>query len=280
MTIASQKGSTLTPRTRVLLAGISGWIGSTLGPEIARSPDMILAGGIARRSARKPLRECAGDGTAYSSEALVLNRIEDMTGDCDVFVDFTRPEIVRHHALYALQRGWHVVIGTSGLSDSDYAEIDRVAREGNKGVLAAGNFSITAVLLQRFAEQAARHIDHFEIVDYAHADKPDAPSGTARELAHRLGRITRPVLDVPLDSTRGDVASRGATLSGAQVHSVRLPGFIISVEAIFGKPHERLLLRHDAGTGADPYVAGCLLAIRKVAGLVGLQRGLDSVLDL
>src|SRR5262249_33240945 len=147
-------------------------------------------------------------------------------------------------------------------------------------VLAVGNFAITVVLLQKFAEMAAKLIPQWEIIDYAHDDKVDAPSGTARELAARLAAVRPPETTVPIDQTVGERTARGATLGGSQVHSVRLPGFVIGVEAIFGLPDQRLSLRHDSGSSARPYVDGAVLAIRRVATLIGLHRGLDSVLEI
>jgi 4-hydroxy-tetrahydrodipicolinate reductase len=172
-----------------------------------------------------------------------------------------------------------VVVGTSGLTDDDYAVIDALARERRLGVLACGNFALTVVLLQKFAESAARLIPQWEIFDYAHDGKADAPSGTARELAHRLSKVRRPEPTVPLERTVGPREARGASVSGSQVHSVRLPGYVIGAEIVFGMPDQRLSIRHDAGNSARPYVDGALLAIRKVSGLVGVHRGLDTVLD-
>jgi 4-hydroxy-tetrahydrodipicolinate reductase len=125
---------------------------------------------------------------------------------------------------------------------------------------------------------AAKYISHWEIIDYAHAGKKDAPSGTARELANRLSNVQEAKLDVPLDEVEGPKESRGARLQGSQVHSVRLPGYVISVDAIFGMPDQKLILRHEAGSSAEPYVSGALLAIREVGKLVGVHRGLDSVM--
>jgi 4-hydroxy-tetrahydrodipicolinate reductase len=178
-----------------------------------------------------------------------------------------------------LEHGSNVVIGASGLSDEDYREIAAAADRAGKGVLAAGNFAITAVLMQKFAEQAAKYIPHWEIIDYAHDDKVDAPSGTARELAARLAAIRQSKLTVPLEQTQGPVESRGARIAGSQVHSVRLPGFVISAEIIFGVFDHKLSIRFDSGSSALPYVDGALLAIRKVSSFTGLRRGLDSVMD-
>ncbi len=173
-----------------------------------------------------------------------------------------------------------MVVGTSGVTESDFAEIDAVARKRHRGVMACGNFALTAVLLQKFAEAAAKLIPQWEIIDYAHDDKVDAPSGTVRELAARLSKVRHPEPSVPVDQTVGPREVRGATLSGSQVHSIRLPSYVISAEVIFGMLDQRLTIRHDSGSSARPYVDGALLAIRKVSTLVGVHRGLDSVLDL
>lgn len=262
---------------RVCLAGATGWAGSALSRGVFEAPDLKLVAAVSRSHAGKTLGEVLdiqGLTTpvfAIASEALKTRP--------DVFVEYTKPEVAKSHILSALRSGAHVVVGTSGLGEEDYQEIDELAQEVQRGVLAAGNFALTAVLLQKFAEIAARYIPHWEIIDYAHAGKIDAPSGTSRELANRLARVRESQLDVPLDSLQGPKESRGVRLNGSQVHAVRLPGYVISVDAIFGMPDQKLVLRHESGTSAEPYVNGALLAIRKVGGLVGVQRGLDNVMD-
>jgi 4-hydroxy-tetrahydrodipicolinate reductase len=167
------------------------------------------------------------------------------------------------------------VIGTSGLTADDFAEIDAAARERGVGVIAAGNFSLTAAMAKASATLAARHLPSWEIIDYAGAGKADAPSGTARELAETLGAAAR---ERSLADTHGAVEARGADIAGTQVHSVRLPSFTVSTEIVFALPDERLSIRHDAGSSAAPYVAGTLLAVRAVTGRTGLTRGLDTLL--
>ena len=263
---------------RICLAGATGWAGSALALAIAHSNDMTLVSAVSRTHAQQilgdvlnePLLNCPIYATAQ--EALSL--------PCDVFFEFTKPDVAKANVLAALQHGAHVVIGTSGLSEADYAEIAAVAQNRQLGVLAVGNFALTVVLLQKFSEIAARYIPQWEIIDYAHDDKKDAPSGTARELAHRLSNIRPSELTVPLEQTLGIVETRGARLVGSQIHSIRLPGYTISAEIIFGMPDQKLTLRHDSGSSAQPYVDGALLAIRKVNTFVGLRRGLDTVLDL
>jgi 4-hydroxy-tetrahydrodipicolinate reductase len=136
------------------------------------------------------------------------------------------------------------------------------------------------VLLQKFAESAAKLIPQWEIIDYAHDDKPDAPSGTARELAALVSAVRAPETTVALKDTAGMPEARGATVAGAQVHSIRLPGYTISAEIVFGMPDQRLSIRHDSGNSALPYVDGALLAIRNVSKLTGVHRGLGTVMDL
>lgn len=263
---------------RVCLAGATGWAGSELARGIAKTPDLDLVAAVARKHAGRVLGEVVGEpllaGHIYASAA------EALATPCDVFVEYTKPASAKSNILAALEHGAHVVVGTSGLTDSDFAQIDALARKQHRGVLACGNFALTVVLLQKFAEAAARFIPQWEIIDYAHDDKIDAPSGTARELAFRLSKIRNPETTVPLASTVGPREARGATVSGSQIHSVRLPGYVISAEIIFGMPDQKLTIRHDSGNSARPYVDGALLAIRKVSTLVGVHRGLDSVLDL
>ena len=116
------------------------------------------------------------------------------------------------------------------------------------------------------------------MLDYASATKIDVPSGTTRELAEELDKIGQNTLGRPLAEILGPVEARGATIGNTQVHSLRLPGYTIAFETLFGLPDERLTIRHDSGTSAEPYVAGTLLAIQKVMELTGLVRGLDRLL--
>jgi 4-hydroxy-tetrahydrodipicolinate reductase len=263
---------------KICLAGATGWAGSELARGIAAADDLQLTAAMARRRAGQLLGAVLDEPKLNVS--LAANVAQALALPCDVFVEYTRPESAKANILAALEHGAHVVAGTSGLTDEDYAQIDTIAHERGRGVLACGNFALTAVLLTKFAEMAAKLIPQWEIIDYASAGKRDAPSGTVRELAGRLGKVRQPQLEVPLEQTVGMRETRGGTLAGSQVHAVRLPGFVIGVETIFGMPDQTLTLRHNAGSSAKPYVDGALLAIRKVSGLVGLHRGLDAVLEL
>lgn len=247
---------------RVCVAGSTGWTGGPIAEAVDRSPDLELVAGVSR-----------SDPASFSSVAEALDAVP-----ADVLVDYTHASAVRANVLAALERRVGVVVGSSGLSAADYEEIDALAQTQQVGVIAAGNFSLTAALLLRFAADAARHLDAWEVIDYASAGKQDAPSGTARELAERLDEVRAPALGVPLAEIHGARDARGATVAGTQVHSLRLPSFVVSTEVVFAAEGERLSVRHDAGETPAPYIAGTLIAIRALPGRVGLTRGLDQLL--
>jgi 4-hydroxy-tetrahydrodipicolinate reductase len=262
---------------RVCVAGATGWAGSSLTKAIVAAEDMALVGAVSRSHAGKSISDVLD---VPDSQVIISGSVEEaLQAQPDVFVEYTKPHVALQNVLEALNAGCHVVIGTSGLSDQDYAQIAARAEQQGRGALAAGNFALTVVLLQKFAEMAARHIPHWEIVDYASSTKTDAPSGTARELAFRLGQIRDSALDVALEEVQGEPQTRGARLNGTQVHAIRLPGYVISVEVIFGMDDQKLILRHESGTSSQPYVDGAMLAIRKVSALEGLHRGLDTIMD-
>jgi 4-hydroxy-tetrahydrodipicolinate reductase len=254
---------------RICIGGATGWTGAALINGVRAAADLELSGAVARKAAGQ---EIDGVKVAASvADALSVNHT-------DVYVDYTHPSAVKANVLTALDMGVAVVVGTSGMSPEDYREISAKADKQGLGVVASGNFSLTASLLTRFSLLAAEHVADYEILDYAKSAKPDVPSGTAQELAERLGRIQPSVPGVPIDKIIGPKAARGADVGGGRVHSIRLPSYVLAVETIFGMNGERLQIRHEAGTSAEPYVGGTLLAARRVVSLKGLVRGLDNLL--
>ena len=259
----------------VCIAGATGWTGRALVPAVMDSPDLRLGSAVSRSASGRDL------GEALGGEALgvpVYGSVHEALDGIDVLIDFTSATAVKQNTLAAIDAGVAVVIGSSGLTAADFGEIDSAARERSVGVVASGNFSLTAAMCQAGALLAARHLPQWEVIDYASSTKPDVPSGTARELAERLGEIRHPELGHPIEDLHGPREARGAAVGGAQVHSVRLPSFVVSTEVVFGLPDERLTIRHDAGATPEPYVAGTLIAARRAPGLTGLTRGLDTLL--
>jgi 4-hydroxy-tetrahydrodipicolinate reductase len=259
----------------VCMAGATGWAGRPIAEAMIEAADLELTSAVSRSAAGRDLGEAWG---VEPNGVPVFGAVAEGLDGVDVVIDYTSHDAVRANSLAAIERGVAVVIGSSGLAASDFADLDAAAREAGVGVVAAGNYSLTAAMAQAAALLVARYLPSWEIIDYASAKKPDAPSGTARELAERLAQIQPPVVDVPVNETSGHREARGATVAGTQIHSVRLPSFVVSTETVFALPDERLTIRHDAGSSATPYIAGTLLAVRNVTSRIGLVRGLDTLL--
>ncbi len=212
---------------RVAVAGAAGRMGETVCAAVEGADDLELTG--------------RADPALGVELASVLD-------DCDVVVDFTRPETALDNARAVLAAGRHVVVGTTGF---DLDELRAAAEASSANAFVAPNFAIGAVLLMRFAAEASRHMARAEIVEYHHAGKVDAPSGTAKRTAELM---------------EGDVP----------IHSVRLPGLVADQDVILGDVAQTLTLRHVT-TDRPSFMPGVLLAVRAVAGLpdrftVGLER--------
>lgn len=247
---------------------MSGWTGAEVAKAILDSEDIELECGVMRNTKSA---DHAVPVYATVDEALSKHKV-------DVLIDYTSALAVKNNVLCALSKNVNVVVGSSGLTAEDFVEIEKIAQKNNLGVIASGNFSITAALAKRFSLMAAKFLPSWEIIDYSHAEKIDAPSGTTRELAEELSLVAQNKMAMPIEKTAGIKEARGAQIKNTPVHSVRLPGFVLSFETLFGLPDERLTIRHDAGSSARPYVDGTLLAVRKVHEIKGLVRGLDNLL--
>lgn len=254
----------------VCIAGVTGWVGGPLVAAVLSAEDLDLKSAVSRSLAGQSLDAAPG--------VPVFGSVPEALEGVDVVIDYTSHEVVLENTLAAVGKSVNVVIGASGLTGSEFEEIDALARKTGVGVVAAGNFSMTAALAQAAALLVAPFLPQAEVIDLASSTKPDVPSGTSREVAERLAAVRASIKDRSLEETSGPIEARGVTIDGVQVHSVRLPSFSVSTEVVFGLPHERLVIRHDADSSPDPYVAGTLLAVRKVIGTTGLTRGLDSLL--
>ncbi len=263
-------------KLRVCLSGATGHVGQELIKGILKTSDIELVSCLGFTTAGKRLSEVV---SFPCPDLLIYNSVDEARKQqqFDILIDYTTPASVFKTIISGINKGANCVIGTSGLSDEEYDELARLSQNNNVGVFAAGNFSLTSALMMHFAQIAAEFVPHWELFDYAPDTKQDAPSGTTRELAYLLGKIGNSKYAILPENVHGDSKSRGATLNGTQVHSVRVPGFYSSSEAIFGLPGERLSIRHDSISYA-PYVEGTLLAVRKVGSLKGLVRGMDNLL--
>ncbi|MDQ3029726.1 MAG: 4-hydroxy-tetrahydrodipicolinate reductase [Actinomycetota bacterium] len=205
----------------------------------------------------------------------------------DVAVDFTHPGVVMDNLDYCIRNGIHAVVGTSGFDEERLTQVRRwldAARDGagqGVGVLVAPNFSIGAVLMMRFAAEAARFYESVEIVELHHPTKADAPSGTARRTAElvaaaRAAAHARPIPDATTQEMPG---ARGAEIDGIRVHGVRLRGLVAHQEVLLGGEGETLTIRHDSLDRAS-FMPGVLLAVREVGARPGLTVGIEHWLGL
>jgi 4-hydroxy-tetrahydrodipicolinate reductase len=204
------------------------------------------------------------------------------TAGAEVVVDFTRPEVVMDNLAWCIDHGIHAVVGTTGFTEERLATLrDQLAAKPGTGVLVAPNFSVGAVLMMRFAAQAARFYESTEIIELHHPDKVDAPSGTARRTAELVAAARREAGSGPMpDATKTALdGARGADVDGIRVHGVRLSGLVAHQEVLFGAAGEILTIRHDT-MNRESFMGGVLLGVRRIADMPGLTVGLEHLLDL
>jgi len=270
---------------RVGVCGAAGRMGRTVVTAIAGADGLDLVTAIDTQEVGKDAGFLAGIGhigVDICRDLLTALR-ETRT---DVMVDFSLPDAVMDNAATALRAGVATVIGTTGLSQSDLEELDRLARQKNLGVFVAPNFAIGAVLLMQFAAQAARYMPDVEIIELHHENKLDSPSGTALLTAQKIGQArhqarVRPQ-PAPANTVQKAEGARGARdhkTCDVPVHSVRLPGFVAHQEVIFGGIGQTLTLRHDS-MDRTSFMPGVILAVRRIGSLPGLTVGLENLLDL
>jgi 4-hydroxy-tetrahydrodipicolinate reductase len=198
-----------------------------------------------------------------------------------VVVDFTHPSCAYENALKIIEAGCHGVIGTTGFSDSQIDEIERRCSEKELGFFICPNFAVGAVLMMRFAAEAAKHMETAEIIELHHPAKADSPSGTAHKTALMMAEAREQAgladFQGPDAATESLAGARGANHRGIRVHSVRMRGMLANQEVILGLPGQTLTLRHDS-IDRSCFMPGVVLACRKVVDFKGLVIGLDRIL--
>jgi 4-hydroxy-tetrahydrodipicolinate reductase len=244
---------------RVGVLGAKGRMGSQVCRTVDAADDLEVAAQVDAGDALEPLAQC------------------------DVVVDFTHPGVVMENLRWCVAHGLDVVVGTSGFDDMRLAVAgDWLRRAAGVRVLIVPNFSVGAVLMMRFAEQAARFFESAEVIELHHAAKADAPSGTAARTAAMIGAARAAAgLGAPPDATVTEVdGARGAALDGVRVHSVRLAGLVAHQEVLLGGHGEILTIRHDS-LDRSCFMPGLLVAVRGMASLPpGLTVGLEGLLGL
>ena len=253
---------------KVAVVGCAGRMGSAVVDAVNAAEDMQLICGI----------DPHGMEASYPLYATVAEAVE--AEEFDVMVDFTQPNVVAGNLAVALPAGINCVVGTTGLTNEKLEELAAMAT-GGACLFYAPNFTTGAVLMMQFAKAAAPYFPEAEVLEFHHARKKDAPSGTAVRTAQIISeaRGGRPS-EAPGSETEmpGMEGARGALVEGVPVHSVRSMGYVASQEVVFGSMGQTLTIRHDSWDRTS-YMPGVLLGIREVGERSGLIVGLENFMD-
>jgi len=227
-------------------------------------------------------RVCTGEdvglltGIGTLGVPVTTDLTEALNQGVDVVVDFTIPAEVMGNLRTALLHGTAAVVGTTGLTSENLAEVREMSAKSGSPVFIAPNFAIGAVLMMQMAEQAAKYFDYAEVIEFHHEKKLDAPSGTALRTAELMKAAAAGRLAEEAAEEQGE-ESRGVAVGNIRVHAARLPGMVASQEVIFGGLGQTLTIRHDT-VSRESFMPGILLAIRKVRGLRGVVVGLEAIM--
>jgi len=195
----------------------------------------------------------------------------------DVLVDFTNAQAVLNNILKVTKNGINVVIGTTGLTSNEVKNIEQLAKKNNVGVFMAPNFAIGAVLMMKFAKEAAKYLPSVEIIEMHHDQKLDAPSGTAVKTLEEISKVRKPFYQGAENEYEKIPGARGGDYQGMKIHSVRLPGFVAHQEVICSGIGQLLSIRHDS-LSRESFMSGVIIAIKKVSSWKGLVYGLENIL--
>lgn len=255
---------------KVLINGALGRMGSEVVKKVTAEKDLTVAAAVDIKAGTLTV-----DDNTYQVTTDLAAAIKE--AQPDVVVDFTRPDAVMNNLRIVLGMGVHAVVGTTGFTQTDLQEVDRLARENNTAVLIAPNFALGAVVMMKLACEAAKYFPHVEIIEKHHDKKLDAPSGTAIITAQKISEVREKMQQGNPDEKETMAGARGADYEGMKIHSVRLPGYVASQEVIFGGQGEILRICTEP-INRECYMPGVALGCRKIMGRSGLVYGLDQLL--
>ncbi|WP_265668528.1 4-hydroxy-tetrahydrodipicolinate reductase [Lactobacillus amylovorus] len=256
---------------KVLVAGFTGAMGQKAVNLVNSLDNFELVAGMSPTATNDPQKYNLPAGAKiYQS----LAEIPDLAAD--IWIDFTTPKAVYDNVKFALEHHISPVVGTTGMSDEQEAELIKISQKEKVGGLIAPNFGMSAVLLMKFAKEAAKYFPDAEIIEMHHADKKDAPSGTALATAKMIAE-NRPEHETAPDQVETLENVRGGDFQGIKIHSVRLPGYIAHEQVLFGGPGEALTIRQDS-FDRESFMGGVKVALEKVDQLDELVVGLENIL--
>lgn len=195
----------------------------------------------------------------------------------DVFIDLTSPHSVYVHTKQALQLGVRPVIGTTGFTDEQLEELKELAKENKTGCIIAPNFAIGAILMMKFAREAAKYLPDVEIIEMHHDKKLDAPSGTGIKTAQMIAEVRTEKTQGHPDEKETHIGARGADFEGMKIHSVRLPGLIAHQQVMFGGDGQLLTIRHDS-LSRESFMSGIAFCVEQVMTMEELIYGIENII--
>lgn len=262
---------------RVMVCGAYGKMGREVLKAVYNDKELELVGAMDVNSSFADAGELIGIGKIGVTVGKELQTVIAETKP-QVMVDFTNPAAVMPNIRTAIASGVSPVVGTTGLSADDLAEVGRLCSEKKVSALIAPNFAIGAVLMMKMAQDAAKYLPHVEIIELHHDQKLDAPSGTALRTAQLIAEKRGYLKQGHSDEEEKLAGARGSELEGIRIHSVRLPGYVAHQEVIFGGLGQTLTIRHDS-ISRESFMPGVVLACKRVLTITGLVCGLENILD-
>jgi 4-hydroxy-tetrahydrodipicolinate reductase len=256
---------------RIIVAGASGKMGQEVVKLIDRTEHFQLVGAVSRTYASQ---EITADAKYYATLKEAIWETE-----VDVVVDFTSPEMIMEHLQICSEHSVRPVVGTTGLTDDEIRALQLEFKQKKLGGIIAPNFAIGAILMMRFAAQAAKYLPHVEIIESHHDRKLDAPSGTALKTAELITESRHQLKQGHPSELEMWQGARGAEYQGFRIHSVRLPGLVAHQEVLFGGTGQLLTIRHDS-LNRESFMPGVQLAVEKVMELNELIYGLENILEV
>lgn len=262
---------------RVSIAGARGKMGKEAVHTVMNNPDMELVSVLDYKEVGNTLADTNLFPSSYTAPVFTdLQELHSKTKP-DVLVDLTTPEFVYEHTKQALELKIRPVVGTTGFSDEQLEELTTLSKESKIGCIIAPNFAVGAVLMMKFAEQAAKYLPDIEIIEMHHDQKLDAPSGTAMKTAHLISQ-ERPIHEQGHAREKETLpGARGANYDGMRIHSVRLPGLVAHQQVLLGGDGQLLTLRHDSFNRGS-FMSGVVLSINTVMDKEELIYGLEHII--
>lgn len=263
-------------RIRVIVTGALGKMGLETAQAIINDKDLELVGTVDVRGKNEPLSTFI---PAANSDILVNNDLDLVIEKTrpDVMVDFTNPQAVFNNAKTALKNRITCVIGTTGLNEVEIKELEKMALDNGVGIAIIPNFAIGAVLMMKFAKEAAKYFPDVEIIELHHDQKLDAPSGTAIKTAEMINENRKSYTPRNIREYEKIAGSRGGDVGQVRIHSVRLPGFVAHQEVIFGGVGQSLTIRHDS-FDRKGFMPGVIMVIKQMVERKGLIYGMENLI--